>query len=75
MDNSSTSLASKLSNSEPTGGQNISHDIFVALMKAFKLMDDMNGSQQNFLDILQFAKDIYCSFKNYSETINKWPKS
>ena len=48
---------------------------FQLTFKAFQLMEYIDGSQKNFLDILKFAKDIYCSFKGDTNTIKKWPDS
>ena len=55
--------------------RDVNHDIVVSVIKAFQLMEDMDGSQKNFLDILKFAKDIYCSFKGDTDTIKKWQDS
>ena len=55
--------------------RDIDQDIVISVIKAFQLMEEMDGSQKNFLDILKFGKDIYCSFKGDSETLKKWPSS
>ena len=42
-----------------------------AVTKAFILNDDVNGSQQNFLNILEYGKELYC--KRNSMLGEQWP--
>lgn len=43
----------------------------VAVLKAFQLLEEMNGSQSNLLDILSFGKDLYC--KGDHDASRLWP--
>lgn len=51
----------------------IDHDIAVAVLKAFKLMEDMKGSHKNLLDIVNYGKELYC--KGNSDLLSRWPTS
>ena len=51
----------------------IDHDIAVAVLKAFQLMEDMKGSQKNLLDIVNYGKELYC--KGNSDLLSRWPTS
>ena len=39
---------------------NIDHDIAVAVLKAFQLIEEMGGSQKKLLDIITYGKELYC---------------
>uniref|UniRef100_A0A1X7T4L9 Uncharacterized protein n=1 Tax=Amphimedon queenslandica TaxID=400682 RepID=A0A1X7T4L9_AMPQE len=51
---------------------NVENDI-VAVFRAFKISDEMCGSQKDFIKILEYGRDLYC--KGDSELLAKWPKS
>ena len=36
----------------------LEHDILVAVLRAFQLTEEANGSQKNFMDILNFGRDM-----------------
>ena len=44
---------------ENDGDSGVTNDIIKAITKAFQLNDAVNGSQQNFLSILAYGKDLY----------------
>ena len=52
-------------------GQDVNKDIVVSVLKAFELLEEMNGSQKNFLNILRFGRDLYC--KNDQSLLRRWP--
>lgn len=52
-------------------GQDVDKDIVVSVLKAFELLEDMNGSQKNFLDVLKFGRDLYC--KDDQSLLRRWP--
>ena len=54
-------------------GENIDDDIAVAVLKAFKIIDEMGGSQKNLLQVLDFARECYC--KGDHKMSEQWPKS
>ncbi len=54
-------------------GQDLNRDILVAVLKVFKMMDEMNASQINLVDLVTFGRDLYC--KGNQELISKWPSS
>ena len=54
-------------------GDAIGKDIVKAVTKAFILNDDVNGSQQNNLSILEYGKELYC--KGDSMLQEQWPKT
>ena len=49
-------------------GQDVDSDVFLAVMKAFKLQDN-----NNFMDIIKFGRDLYC--KGDPTLLQKWPKT
>ena len=51
----------------------IENDILVAVLRAFQLTEEANGSQKSFMDILNFGRDMYC--KGDADILKKWPKS
>ena len=51
----------------------IDNDIAVAILKAFQLMEDMKGSHENLIDIVNYGKELYC--KGNSDLLNRWPTS
>ena len=52
-----------------SGGDEVKNDI-KAVTKAFQL-DEVNSSQQNFLSILEYGKDLYC--KGDTMLLEQWP--
>lgn len=54
-------------------GQNMDNDIAVAVLRAFKIIDEMGGSQKNLIQVLNFARDCYC--KGDLKMSEKWPNS
>ena len=51
----------------------VKNDIIKAVTKAFQLNDDVNGSQQNLLNILEYGKELYC--KGDLLLQEQWPKT
>ena len=54
----------------------IKKEVALAVLKAFKLLEEMNGSHKNLIDILAFGRDLYCSgasVPNSSCTFKLWP--
>lgn len=51
--------------------QDVDKDIVVSVLKAFELLEEINGSQKNFIDVLKFGRDLYC--KNYQTLLKRWP--
>ena len=51
-------------------------DILEAVLKAMQMTEEMGGSQSNFLQILNYGKDLY--YKNSTNSVNsqkKWPST
>lgn len=48
-------------------------DIVIAVLRALKISDTMCGSQMDFMQILEYGRDLYC--KGDSEMLAKWPSS
>ena len=46
-------------------------DVVVAVLKAFKMMDDMNASQRNLEQMVTYGRDLYC--KGNKDLMKKWP--
>lgn len=38
----------------------VKKEVAIAVLKAFQLLEEMNGSHKNLLDILAFGRDLYC---------------
>lgn len=52
------------------------NDILEAVLKAMQITEEMGGSQSNFLQILQYGKDLY--YKNHNDNVDrqkKWPST
>ena len=52
---------------------NMKNDVIDAVLKALELADEVNASQQHFLQILQYGKELY--YKGNSGFENLWPQS
>ena len=52
-------------------GEDSESDIVVAILRAFKIVEEMGGSQKNLLDIVTYGKDLYC--KGDLDMLNRWP--
>ena len=53
-------------------GQDVKSDIvLISVLRAFELLEEMNGSQKNFLNVLKFGRDMYC--KNDQSLLRLWP--
>ena len=48
-------------------------DVVNAVVKAFQLAEEVNASQQHFMQILQYGKELY--HKGNCEFENLWPRS
>lgn len=54
------------------------HDVIEAVINAMKLTEEVNGSQQNFMSILTYGKELYYKGKGNelgTENEKLWPKS
>ena len=54
----------------------IKNDVMIAVVKAFQIAEEMDASQNNFLQILEYGKEQY--YRGFSESMNfdyLWPKS
>lgn len=51
----------------------VKNDVIKAVIKAFQLNDDINGSQQNLLRIVEYGKELYC--KGDSTLKELWPNT
>ena len=49
----------------------IENDVVVAILRAFALKEKMSGSQSDMMEIVSFARDLYC--KGDSDALSKWP--
>ena len=38
----------------------VKKEVVIAVLKAFKLLEEMSGSQKNLIDILAIGRDLYC---------------
>ncbi len=59
------------SGNEAVDGQDLGRDVVIAVLKAFKLMDDMNASQKNLEQVVTYGRVLYC--KGNQELMKKWP--
>ena len=50
-------------------------DVMNAVLKAFQLAEEMDASQQNFLQILQYGKEQYCKGTAGARFEYLWPQS
>lgn len=55
------------------GVSQVTNDIIKAVFKAMQINDEVCGSQQNFLSILQYGKELYC--KGDSALQELWPST
>ena len=53
--------------------ENIRKDIAIAVLKAFDLLEKIDGSQKNLLDILAFGRDLYCKGHTSTDYLKLWP--
>ena len=53
--------------------ENVRKDIAIAVLKAFNLLEKMDGSQKNLLDILTFGRDLYCKGHASTDYLKLWP--
>ena len=56
----------------------VTHDVIEAVINAMKLTEEVNGSQQNFMSILSYGKELYYKGKGNelgTENEKLWPKS
>jgi len=53
--------------------EKVDNDVAVAILKAFQLMEEVNGSQKNLLDIIGFGKELHC--KGNVLFLSRWPNS
>ena len=51
----------------------MNNDILEAVLKAMILMDKVSGSQKNFLEILQYGKDLYYKRHEGPHAVDNWP--
>lgn len=58
-------------NDEQSGRGTIQNDVAVAILRAFALKEKMSGSQSDMMEIVLFARDLYC--KGDSNALSKWP--
>ena len=49
----------------------IKQEILFEVLKTFHLSDQMCGSQNDCIDLLEFATDLFC--RNKDELIKQWP--
>ena len=55
---------------------NVSNDVIGAITQAMTITEEVSGSQQNFLSILNYGKELYCKGKeNKDEIESQWPNS
>ena len=40
--------------------QDVKHDIVVAILRAFAIVEEIGGSQKTMLDIVTYGKHLYC---------------
>jgi len=52
-------------------GQDVNRDIVVSILRAFEILEEINGSQNSFLNVLKFGRDLYC--KNNQSLLRRWP--
>jgi len=53
--------------------ENVDQEIVQAILKAFGLAEEMDASQKNFMDIIEYGRNLYC--QNNTEKLNRWPKN
>lgn len=58
-------------NDEQSGHGTIQNDVAVAILRAFALKEKMSGSRSDMMEIVLFARDLYC--KGDSNALSKWP--
>jgi hypothetical protein len=67
------------SHTEDNGGgaeNDMKSDLIEAIIKAMMINDDVNGSRQSFMNILNYGKDLYLKGKaDRMELEQMWPKS
>ena len=63
----------KVTVKERTEQSQVKNDILKAVIKAMEINDEVCGSQQNFLSILQYGKELYC--KGGTALQELWPNT
>ena len=53
----------------------VKQEVIKAVMNAMSLNEEVNGSQNSFMSILDYGKNLYCSGANDSSLKEYWPTS
>lgn len=62
-------------NTATSTGVDVKQEVIKAVLNAMSLNEEVNGSQNSFISILDYGKNLYCSSTNDSSLKEYWPTS